>query len=146
MLRVLPILVIAGFALYSFFDVLATDRSRFRSISKTAWLVVALIPVVGAILWFLLGRPQRDGVQDPVIHLRHRRERPPAPDDDPAFLRSLEERAWRAKREAKEQKPSNDSGPEEASEATEADSDGSDGDEAPSPEPDVDRPEPPTGQ
>lgn len=103
MLRILPVLVIAGFAIYSFFDVLATDKSKFRSITKGAWLLVSLVPVVGALLWFIVGRKQREG-GDHIVHLRHRPRRPTAPDDDPNFLRKLDEQAWRAKRQAQQRK------------------------------------------
>jgi hypothetical protein len=99
-IRILPLVAIIGLMLYTFFDVLATDRRRFTSLSKGTWLLVALLPVIGAMLWIVVGkprRPRRSG--DSVISL-HRRDRPIAPDDDPEFLRRLDEQAWRAKRES----------------------------------------------
>ncbi len=101
MLRYLPILVALGMATYCFFDVLATDRSRFGSLNKSVWLLVVLLPVIGAVLWLVVGRSGRTTLThgDRVIQLG-RRGRTLAPDDDPAFLRALDERAWRAKREA----------------------------------------------
>lgn len=99
--RAIPILIIVGLAIYSFFDVLQTADTRLRRGNKTTWLVVVLIPVLGAAAWFLAGRPQRShgGYGPPrVISLRGS-DKPVAPDDDPAFLRRLEEEAWRRRRE-----------------------------------------------
>lgn len=119
MLRVLPTLLVAGLALYSFFDVLSTQRERFRGFGKVPWLFVTLIPIIGAVLWFILGRPRR-GDDGSVISLGHAAPRQVAPDDDPAFLRQLDEQAWRAKREqraaedAKDKDPEGPSGQDEA--------------------------------
>lgn len=99
--RAIPILIIVGLAIYSFFDVLQTPDARFRRYSRTPWLLIVLVPVLGAALWFLAGRPQRGhgGYGPPrVISLRGE-AKPVAPDDDPAFLRRLDEEAWRRKRE-----------------------------------------------
>ena len=105
MVRYLPMLLVLGLMLYCFFDVLATDRRWFRTLGKVGWLMVVLLPVIGALLWLFVGRPRHRArrTQEPVIQLR-RREREVAPDDDPAFLRTLDERAWRAKREAAHRK------------------------------------------
>lgn len=101
MIRILPLVGIIGLMLYTFFDVLATDRRRFTSLSKGLWLLVALLPVIGAMLWIVVGKPRRPRKSggDSVISL-HRRDRPIAPDDDPEFLRRLDEQAWRARRES----------------------------------------------
>lgn len=63
-------------------------RSRpheVRSISKPGWLLtIILIPLVGAGMWFLWGRPRAGGRQP------QQAPRPMAPDDDVAFLRTLD--------------------------------------------------------
>ena len=100
MLRYVPIVIVFGLTIYSFFDVLATDRARFASLNKPTWLLVVLLPLIGPLLWLLVGRRHRQAGSDRVIQIR-RRDRPVAPDDDPAFLRQLDEQAWRARREAK---------------------------------------------
>jgi hypothetical protein len=125
--RILPLIGVIGLMLYTFFDVLATDRRRFTSLSKGLWLLVALIPVVGGLLWLMVGRPRRSGASGSVISL-HRRPRPVAPDDDPEFLRRLDEQAWRAKRDsarsAESPPPENPSPPSpKPSSAAEDDSD-----------------------
>jgi len=73
--------VAVAFTVYSLVDCAMTDRPRVRGPRKGAWLlIVLLLPVVGGVLWFLIGRgrPTNGGVRRPV-----------APDDDPAFLRRL---------------------------------------------------------
>lgn len=101
MLRALPVLIIIGLAIYSFFDVLKTDELLIRRGPKTMWMILALVPVVGAALWFLLGRPVREAEAYPpprVISLK-RGSKQVAPDDDASFLRKLEQDAWLRKRD-----------------------------------------------
>jgi hypothetical protein len=100
--RAIPILVIVGLAIYSFFDVLQNRPEDIRKFSRTTWMVLVLIPILGAALWFIMGRPRygRGGYAPPrIITLRGSPPRAPAPDDDPAFLRRLEEEAWLRKRD-----------------------------------------------
>ncbi|MEE2522190.1 PLD nuclease N-terminal domain-containing protein [Pseudarthrobacter sp. J75] len=81
---VLAIAVLAIFV-YGLVDVIRTDRSQTRGISKPAWIVVMIVlPVLGAILWLLLGRPAAE--KTAPRNYSH----PSAPDDDPEFLRNLE--------------------------------------------------------
>lgn len=82
---VLAVAVLVIFV-YGLVDVIRTDGRLTRGISKPAWIVVMIVlPVLGAILWLLIGRP-RDSA--PVRQLSHTT----APDDDPDFLRNLEMR------------------------------------------------------
>ncbi len=135
--RALPILIIVGLAIYSFFDVLQTEDDRIRRYPKTAWLVLVLIPVVGAALWFGLGRPRRSrgGFGPPrMITLKDSQARPKAPDDDPTFIRRLDEEAWRRKRDEQRNRDTKDPA-----------GSGKTGEPGPAPDPD---PEPgtPTGE
>ncbi|QHK20283.1 hypothetical protein GU243_11670 [Pseudarthrobacter psychrotolerans] len=83
---VLAVAVLVIFV-YGLVDVIRTDGRLTRGISKPAWIVVMIVlPVLGAILWLLIGRP-RDSA--PV---RQTYSHPSAPDDDPDFLRNLEMR------------------------------------------------------
>ena len=67
-------------------DVIRTEGRLTRGISKPAWIVVMIVlPVIGAILWLLIGRPRGTSPQQSQRH-------PTAPDDDPDFLRNLEAR------------------------------------------------------
>lgn len=87
MLRVIAVLL--GLAVYIWFivDVLRTSGASTRTLPKYVWLlIVVLIPLLGGILWLLGGRPRGQG--------RRRNRGPVAPDDDPAFLRQLDDDAW----------------------------------------------------
>jgi hypothetical protein len=121
-----------GLTLYALLDVVLGDAAQQRVLPKPVWvLVVLLLPVVGPIAWFVVGRPSaatrrqdgtassRDGVPDdarrdhpawgagprdrtrrrnvePRTGSGRRTDRPPrGPDDDPEFLRELDERLRR---------------------------------------------------
>jgi hypothetical protein len=102
MAKALFALSVVGIAVwvYTFVDCLRTDESRVRGLPKIAWVfVVILLPLVGSVLWFLIGKERRGRVENRPANKMH------APDDDPAFLgkirmeqdreqriRSLEER------------------------------------------------------
>ncbi|ASN52880.1 PLD nuclease N-terminal domain-containing protein [Sinomonas sp. R1AF57] len=87
MLRVLPYLLVLVFWLYGMVDCALSDRRQVRGgLSKTTWFLISVLPVVGIVLWFLLGRPR--GTTPPRADKGQGR-RPVAPDDDPDFLRGL---------------------------------------------------------
>lgn len=76
--RVLLILalVATAFWVFTIVDCAVQPSSRHRGVSKPVWvLIVVLLPVLGGILWLLVGRTRARSVQA-------RR----APDDDPEFL------------------------------------------------------------
>ncbi|OFI37248.1 hypothetical protein BIU82_09155 [Arthrobacter sp. SW1] len=84
--RVIAIILILLVFVYGLVDLIRTDGRYVRGISKPAWVVVMLVlPVLGAILWFFFGRPYggRTAQQNTPVH-------PTAPDDDPEFLRNLD--------------------------------------------------------
>ena len=84
MARPLFVLLVITLAVWALIDVAQTPVSRIRRLSKSAWSLVVLIPIVGAVAWFLEGRAP---VAAPPAQ-----SRPLAPDDDPEFLRRLRER------------------------------------------------------
>jgi hypothetical protein len=99
---VLAVAVLVIFV-YGLVDVIRTDGRLTRGISKPAWIVVMIVlPVLGAILWLLIGRP-RDSA--PV---RQAHSHPTAPDDDPDFLRNLEMRRRNQAEAARLKKLKND--------------------------------------
>lgn len=80
------LLIVGGFLaavfwVYSIVDCAVQPATRHRGVSKAAWIaIVVLLPVIGGILWFVIGRRRaNDSGVRPVV----------APDDDPAFLRSI---------------------------------------------------------
>ena len=68
------VIAVVVFTIYAFVDCALTERARVRGLPKSLWLVVVVVlPLIGGVLWFLIGRgPAR------------RRFLPP--DDDPTFL------------------------------------------------------------
>ncbi len=82
MTRFLIIAVVVAIALmvFALVDAAVIDRYRVRGVPKGLWIVViVLLPIAGAILWFTVGRgPKGTGKRGPI-----------APDDDPDFLRGL---------------------------------------------------------
>ena len=81
MARLLFILVPVAIAfwIYSIVDCAIQPPTRHRGVSKPAWmLIVIILPVIGGILWFIVGR----GRARSIAAVR-------APDDDPAFLQQL---------------------------------------------------------
>lgn len=77
------IFAVAAFVLdiFALVDLILIDRGRVRAFPKVFWVIVILVvPFVGALLWFLVGRDWGSRGGEP---------RTIAPDDDPAFLRNL---------------------------------------------------------
>lgn len=70
-----------AFWVFSIVDCAVQPATRHRGVRKGAWIaIVTLLPVVGGILWFVIGR-RRAGDPGPT--------RVVAPDDDPVFLRGI---------------------------------------------------------
>lgn len=90
MLRVAAVLLAVAVYIYFVIDVLRTPRGETRSLPKFVWLlVVVLVPLLGGLLWLALGRVW------PAPGTRWGRRRGPmAPDDDPTFLKQLDDEVW----------------------------------------------------
>ncbi|BCB87447.1 PLD nuclease N-terminal domain-containing protein [Phytohabitans suffuscus] len=75
---------------------LSAEEDEIRTLPRLAWvLIILFFPLVGAIAWFLVGRPVRSGAPGGGWRggggfAENRRSRPAAPDDDPEFLKSLD--------------------------------------------------------
>jgi hypothetical protein len=86
-LFVIAIVVAVALTVFAVVDVAYFDRLRVRGLPKAAWeVLILLVPVVGALLWFFIGRGPRGGRPRRGGSGRHG---PIAPDDDPDFLRNL---------------------------------------------------------
>jgi hypothetical protein len=100
MVRLFLILVAITVVLtiFAVVDAAVADRTRVRGLPRPAWfIVIVFIPLVGALLWFFVGRPRRaDGgrADKPRRQAggnpRRSSPRPSGPDDDPDFLRRLQ--------------------------------------------------------
>jgi Phospholipase_D-nuclease N-terminal len=94
MVRVVAVLVVVGVMVYAFVDCVRADAPDLRRLPRPAWLLVILVPLVGAIAYLVAGRPLSRPVEPGP--------RPLAPDDDPEFLRRLD--LERRRREADEER------------------------------------------
>lgn len=87
MLRVLMILVPLALSIYAFIDCITTDEKDVRYIPKPLWaILVQLFPLVGSISWLIVGR-----ARPPRGASSARRGGWVAPDDNPDFLKSLDD-------------------------------------------------------
>ncbi|MEO7722248.1 MAG: PLDc N-terminal domain-containing protein [Pseudolysinimonas sp.] len=97
MIRVLIPLILTGLLVFAIVDILVIDGGRVRGLPKYAWIgVVVLLPFIGPLLWFLVGRERleernhgRYGDAPVASTGPGRRFAPIAPDDDPDFLGRL---------------------------------------------------------
>ena len=91
MLRVFPVVLGVALIVYAFIDCARTDERRIPpGLPKPVWLLlIALVPVIGAVAWLLISRLPSDGTS------RRRQQRPLAPEDDPEFLANLD---WEARK------------------------------------------------
>jgi hypothetical protein len=80
--RLLLVLAVIAVALmvFTIVDVSLTDARRARGVPKGAWLLIVLLPILGPILWFSLGKEPAGAAPQHI---------PLAPDDDPSFLQDL---------------------------------------------------------
>jgi hypothetical protein len=92
-LRVAGVLFVIALYIYFIIDVLRTPRGETRTLPKFVWLLlVVLLPILGGLVWLALGRVW------PSPGTRFGRKRGPlAPDDDPKFLKQLEDDVWSKK-------------------------------------------------
>ena len=87
--RVLILLALLGFTVYTLGDCVQSSDDRVRNLPKIAWAaIIVFFPVAGGIAWYVAGRPVP--VIPPYDQRRPQRPLPPrGPDDDPDFLRGL---------------------------------------------------------
>ena len=88
-MRYLPFLISLALTVYALFSCVQTRSEDVPYLPKLVWLVlIVFVPFAGPIVWLLMsrnaGRPERPARRTPAGG------RPPAPDDDPDFLATLE--------------------------------------------------------
>lgn len=101
MLRVAGVLLAIAFYLYCIIDVIRTPKLEARTLPKFVWLIIVVVlPILGGFFWLLFGRVW------PAGGFRGKRNIPQAPDDDPKFLRKLDDDVWGNKmKRRREQNP-----------------------------------------
>jgi hypothetical protein len=83
LLIILPIVL----AVYALIDCAQSDADRVRGPRRAVWAaIILLLPVAGPVAWLVGGRP-RSGPRRPPKPVAP----PVAPDDDPEFLRQMNE-------------------------------------------------------
>jgi hypothetical protein len=104
MIRLYSLFVLIDLALLviALIGCLSAEESQIRALPRIAWVfIILLFSPIGAIAWFIAGRPARavrlsngttwrPGSGFPEKE-RPRRSGPTAPDDDPEFLKKLGE-------------------------------------------------------
>ncbi|MCQ4121560.1 PLDc N-terminal domain-containing protein [Rhodococcus tibetensis] len=93
-------------------DVICAEEYRVRHLPKTLWLIIViLLPLIGSVLWLLVGRPHGGswaGPRQPAASGFPEYDRPgrhvaQQSESDEEFLRRCRERAEEQRRIAKEQ-------------------------------------------
>lgn len=80
---------------------LSAEEGEIRALPRIAWvLIILFFPLLGSIAWFVAGRETAGARPRPAWPMgngfaERKPARPVAPDDDPEFLRSIEERSRR---------------------------------------------------
>ncbi|MGW1283569.1 PLD nuclease N-terminal domain-containing protein [Streptomyces sp. NPDC001118] len=95
MLRYLPFLLVLALWIYAFVDCLNTPEEEVRHLPKVAWVVIILLfgeVLVGPVAWLITGRRREvpGGGSAPAERHRDAPARWVAPDDNPEFLKSLD--------------------------------------------------------
>ena len=110
-------ITIVALCIYGIIDCARTPKESMPGrLPKPVWIVVALIPVVGALLWLLLSWPIKHPNGFGTIEIGRGRPRKPepegpiAPDDDPEFLAKLDARNRFAEWERQQAKAEGESG------------------------------------
>jgi Phospholipase_D-nuclease N-terminal len=105
--RVVFTVALLALHVYVFMDVVKAPSQNVRTLPKALWLFVSLFPLLGPLLWVLGGRPlvgpgyggEPGGGSGGTRPGPRPGRGPLAPDDDPEFLKRLDEQSWAARME-----------------------------------------------
>ena len=142
-MRIVLVVLVLALTLYALLDCARTpEESMPARMPKFLWItLIVLFPTIGPIAWIIVSRvkaaEERGGYVEPTVWsskegttFRRRSGRPMAPDDDPEFLRDLEQDIRRRKHHPKESASSGDAGNDaekpDAGEAGDSDRSGTD--------------------
>ena len=98
-MRNLAVLLLIGLTVYCVFDIVRSSHDERLGVHPALWvLLVLLVPLVGVIVWLAVRWSRRTAYagQPGGSPDAPRRRRTAGPDDDPDFLRGLDEDRRRA--------------------------------------------------
>ncbi|MGQ4527003.1 PLD nuclease N-terminal domain-containing protein [Dermabacteraceae bacterium P9123] len=106
--RVLLAVSYVALLVFAVADCILTPQEEVRGIPKPLWIMlIVLVPWAGPLVWLIVGhergnkrvrKEMTDKLGD-VLQRGAKKPRPTAPDEDPEFLRRLDEQARKRKRE-----------------------------------------------
>jgi hypothetical protein len=89
--RFLPFLISLVLTVYALFSCIQTPDEDVPHLPKLLWIVlIVFVPFAGPIVWLLMSRAYANRHERVVRRPSRPAARPPAPDDDPDFLKSLD--------------------------------------------------------
>jgi hypothetical protein len=106
-MRYLPVLLAIALVVYCVVDIAGSTQDERLGLPRGIWVLLVLVPFVGALAWLVVSRSRRAAVAQAGTGVarggrdaapRRRHQGPVAPDDDPEFLRRLDQE--RRRREA----------------------------------------------
>ena len=98
-MKVFAILVVIAATIAALVECVQTPAPRL--LPRWTWLlVIAVVPVIGPVAWYLLGRTRQRATQ--VSN---------GPDDDARFMRGLDDQAWRRRQQQRRQEPPDNATP-----------------------------------
>lgn len=112
--RYLAFVIVVGLAVWAVLDISRSDDDERLGVHRALWIaLVVLVPVLGAVVWMLVSRGRRAARQSGTgagggpggTRPQRRRSGPVAPDDDPDFLRQLDEERRRREQDTGDGSP-----------------------------------------
>ena len=98
MLRGLIAVLSIALTVFALADCVQTEDDKIRGLPKWAWIgLIVLLPWVGPLTWLFVGKERTGGFGGG----KSQRQGPLAPDEDPDFLRKLDDDIRREQRERK---------------------------------------------
>ena len=86
-MRAILLLVTLGLAIYAMIDLLRSRSDEVQNLPRALWaLLILVVPIAGPVGYLVLGRGQSDGGSP-----QPRSRGVVGPDDDPDFLRTLDD-------------------------------------------------------
>lgn len=97
-------LLVIGVMVFSLVDIIRRDDFQVKHLPKTMWIIIViLLPIIGSVLWFTLGRVYpEDGPRMPRPAARPRTQPAPAPAPIRHDVRTTEQQLAELEREIEE--------------------------------------------